>query len=109
MQGKLHQIISLTKECLENLGSEGTARKQSVKSKVQIIPAHSKSLRNHIVEIRDSGFFKQPKTAREIHEKLQTVYPCDLNRVEVALVRLGKQLRKTSKLQAGKRITAYVW
>lgn len=71
----------------------------------------SQSLGDHIVNLRGKKYFSQPKTAREVHTKLQSIYPCDLNRVEVALVRLSqkKQLRKTSKILNGKKILAYVW
>ncbi len=68
--------------------------------------------RNNLrITVRDQGIFKQPKTAKEAHAKLQLHYPCDLNRVEVALLRLQKrkQLRKASKGTGDKKQVAYVW
>jgi len=70
-----------------------------------------KSLSDHIIELRDSGFFSQPKTAEETHAKLTGKYHCDLNRVAVALLRLAERnkLRKASKTIEGKNYKAYVW
>ena len=70
-----------------------------------------KSLPTYILELRDNGFFSQPKTAEETHKKLQGKYHCELNRVEVALIRIAnkKQLRKASKIISGKKYKAYVW
>lgn len=64
-----------------------------------------------ILPLREQGFFKQPKTPEEVHKRLQSIYPCDLNRVEVALLRLHKkrQLRRISKVVKDKKIIAYVW
>lgn len=64
-----------------------------------------------ILQSRERGSFKQPKTPQEIHKKLQPIYSCDLNRVEVALLRLHekRQLRKASKVVGRKKVTAYVW
>jgi len=69
------------------------------------------SLPNLILKLRDDRFFSQPKSVSEVHKKLQPIYPCDFNRVEVALLRLYKkrQLRKTSKMVGSKKIIAYVW
>ena len=70
------------------------------------------SLSDHVIELRDGGFFSQEKTAEETHTKLRGKYPCELNRVEVALVRLAgkkpKQLRITSKVVGKKKYKAYV-
>jgi hypothetical protein len=69
------------------------------------------SLSDHIIELRDSGFFTQPKTAEETHAKLAGKYHCELNRVAVALLRLAerKQLRKASKIISEKKHKAFVW
>jgi len=84
--------------------STGKTKKPQVKGKKQ-------SLSVHIIELRDSGFFSQQKTAEETHAKLSTKYPCKLNRVEVALVRLSRkrELRKASKVIHEKEYQAYVW
>jgi hypothetical protein len=67
-------------------------------------------LPDHILALRDEGFFAQPKTFHEVHAKLEPTYPCDIDRVKVACLRLQKrkQLRKTSKLIGGKSQVAYV-
>lgn len=64
-----------------------------------------------ILKLRDSGFFNHPQSVSEVHKKLQPIYPCDFNRVEVALLRLHKkrQLRKTLKIIGDKKVIAYVW
>lgn len=65
----------------------------------------------HLLNLRDSAFFKEPRTVKETHAKIQSNYPCDLNRVAVALLRLQKrrQLRKTSKGVGDNKQVAYVW
>lgn len=69
------------------------------------------SLTTLILQLRGQGFFEQSKTVAEAYVKLQSVYPCDTNRVAVALVRLRKagELRKTSKLVHDKQLIAYAW
>lgn len=69
------------------------------------------TLSKHILALREKDFFKQPKISSEVHAKLEASYPCALNRVEVALVRLHKKrmLRKTSKPINKRRLSAYVW
>ena len=81
-----------------------TGKKPKVNSDVKTLP-------EHIIELRDDGFFSQPKTAEETHSKLSMKYSCKLNRVAVALVRLAgkRQLRKASKTVNGKEYQAYVW
>lgn len=71
----------------------------------------SGSLPNRILELRKADFFKQPETSQEVHAKLQPTYPCDLDRVNMALLRLFKKklLRITSKTIKGKKLKAYVW
>jgi hypothetical protein len=68
-------------------------------------------LPEHIVDIRDSGFFKEERTANEVHAALQEKYPCQIDRVQMALLRLQRRrlLRKTKKLVDGKEQVAYVW
>jgi hypothetical protein len=74
-------------------------------------PNRRKSLPDHILDLRESGFFTQPKTYNEVHTKLQSTYSCDLERVRVACLRLQKrkELRKTSKLLGANSQVAYVW
>ena len=79
--------------------------------KIQKSGKTKKSLSGYIKNLRDNGFFSQPKTAAETHTKLHGSYHCELNRVAVALMRLAdrKQLRKAAKSLAGKKYRAYVW
>lgn len=84
--------------------SVGKPKKQKTKMEKQ-------SLSDHIIELRDDGFFSQPKIAKEVHTKLTGKYNCELNRVEVALKKIAdrKELRRTSKIISDKKYKAYVW
>jgi uncharacterized protein (UPF0335 family) len=79
--------------------------------KCEVVTGSGMKLPKHILALREKDFFKQPKISSEVHAKLESNYPCDLNRVAVALVRLSKRrkIRKTSKIVNKKRLTAYVW
>ncbi len=81
-------------------------KQKEVKKKVT-----SKSLSDHIISLRERGVFKQPLIPQEVHKELEKIYPCDLSRVKVELIRLqGRgQLRKASKLIDKKKYIAYVW
>ena len=81
------------------------------KPKSAPVPKSKKSITDHILDVRAAGFFSQPKTADETHKKLQGKYPCELNRVAVALLRMAinKQLRKATKTVDNKKYKAYVW
>ena len=70
-----------------------------------------KSLPQHILSLRDSGFFAQPKVANDVHKRLMPAYHCEVDRVAMALYRLAsrKELRRASKVVGGKRLQAYVW
>ena len=67
-------------------------------------------LPDHILKLRDSGFFDSAKTSGEVHERLQSKYPCEADRVAMALLRLRRrrELRKSSKAIEGKKQLAYV-
>jgi len=69
------------------------------------------TLAEHILDLRNGGFFKQAKTVGEIYSKIQTIYNCERNRVAMALLRLlkRKELRKASKVVDGEKEIAYVW
>ena len=69
------------------------------------------TLVDYLIKLREEKFFFQPKTAIETHTKLKELYPCDLNRVAVALLRLAtkKELRITSKRIDAEEYKAYVW
>jgi hypothetical protein len=70
-----------------------------------------KSLTDHVIDLRNAHFFSTMRTVEETHKKLQGTYPCELNRVAVALLRLAsnKQLRKATKKDGTKEYKAYVW
>jgi len=70
-----------------------------------------KGLPGLILKLRAQGFFTEPRTALEVHEKLRSTYHCQRDRVAMALLRLQrrKQLRKASKVIGEKRQVAYVW
>src|SRR3989338_5841371 len=74
--------------------------KPTGKVKKTVVKNSKQSPSDHIIELRDDGFFSQPKTAEETHAKLTGKYHCELDRVAMALLRLAgrKQLRKASKL-----------
>ena len=71
----------------------------------------SKALPSHILKLRNGNFFKVPKTAGEVREKLKSIYPCEHDRVAMALLRLQRRklLRKSSKDIGGKKQIAYAW
>ena len=96
---------------LERLESAvfGSGSKRSTE-KTQKRPPRE-GLPGFILRLRDQGFFKQPKTAGKVHEKLRSNYHCELDRVAMALLRLQrrKELRKSSELVGQKKQVAYVW
>ncbi len=65
----------------------------------------------HILTLKDQDFFTEPRTAGEVKGKLKSKYPCEHDRVAMALLRLQRrrQLRKTSKMVDKKKQVAYVW
>jgi hypothetical protein len=71
----------------------------------------AKGLPNHILHLRENGFFREPRTPAEVHEKLQDTYNCLLDRVQMALLRLQRrrELRKAVKRTDEQEKTAYVW
>lgn len=77
----------------------------------KIIPKKKKILTDYILELRDKGFFNQPRIAKEVHEKITDIYYSEFSRVKVELFRLAKrrQLRAASKTVSGKKYKAYVW
>lgn len=103
----LRQIGQLVTECLEAAGDKAKLSQKHLAADVQA----KNTLPPRILELRDKSFFAQPKTARDVHAKLSASYPCELNRVEVALPRLAerKKLRKASKQVGRKKQAAYVW
>lgn len=72
---------------------------------------NNNSLAAQILVLRNEGLFSEPRVAAEVHGALQGRYHCDVNRVEVALLRMQrrKELRKASKVVGAKQKVAYVW
>jgi len=69
------------------------------------------SLTELVLQLRDNGFFKNPKSSKEVHAEVLKSYHCAPDRVTMALIRLHKkkELRNTTVQIDDKRITAYVW
>ena len=72
--------------------------------------ARGSKLPDHILSLRDTGFFDAPRTSVEVWDRLQSKYPCEPNRVAMALLRLQRRrkLRKASKSNEGRKQLAYV-
>jgi hypothetical protein len=87
------------------------ARKAKAERKGNSTSQSSAALPGYILALKDSAFFRQPKTAVEVQEKLQSKYHCDTNRVAMALLRLKnkRKLRKTTKTVGKRKQVAYVW
>jgi hypothetical protein len=90
---------------LESLIGKPTSSKKTSR------PGKRVTLPQHILRLRDSGFFEQPRTANEVHKKLLPTYHCELDRVVMALFRLAsrKKLRKATKTVNQRQYQAYVW
>jgi hypothetical protein len=69
------------------------------------------ALPDHILHLRNEGFFREPRTFSEVHEKLRATYTCLPDRVRIALLRLQRrrELRKAVKTVGDEERTAYVW
>jgi hypothetical protein len=89
-------------------GSGKIVSPKKIKADSDLNPA---GLPDHILDLRNEGFFQSARSGREVHEKLQAVYSCSADRVAMALLRLQrrKMLRKTSKVAGEKKQVAYVW
>ncbi|HTQ73223.1 MAG TPA: hypothetical protein VMI74_02975 [Burkholderiales bacterium] len=110
LRGVLQQIKALADAALQR--KPASRRQPAVPSSAK--PPKSRganTLTDHISRLREAGFFKQARTAKEVHAKLQAQYFCELNRVMMALLRLQrrKRLRKATKVEGKKKQTAYVW
>ena len=73
--------------------------------------AKSKTLPDVILDLKDSGFFKNPKTTKMVYKRLLSVYHTDLKKVDTALHRLRgrKELRIIKVVEGGRKVKAYVW
>ena len=106
----LRQIQVLVADCLQAAGEKSAATLSPRKTSSPEKPAKN-ALPERILELRDKGFFLQPKATREVQARLNPAYTCEVNRVDTALRRLmeRKKLRKASKVMDGKKQVAYVW
>jgi hypothetical protein len=86
------------------------AKETAAPSRVDV-PNQTKGLPGQIIALRDGGFFSEPRTPADVHEKLSVDYHCILNRVQMALLRLQRRrdLRKAVENIGGESISAYVW
>jgi len=82
-----------------------------VKTNVAKVVKDKKPLSDHVLALRSTGFFSSPRTAEETHKKLMRKYPCEPDRVSMALLRLADKrlLRKASKVIDRKKYKAYTW
>lgn len=104
----LEQIKAIVDAALS--GARSDVSRKTVRQATVVARTTKEGLPAQILALRDKGFFKQPKTAPEVHEALQSQYSCALNRVEVALMRIKKtELRKTTKLVGERKKKAYTW
>ncbi len=105
MDPEIKKILDDHENRLQRL--EGTSKPKSTPAKL----GEKKTLADVIITVRNGGFFSSPKTAEETHDKIQAGYPCEVNRVAVALIRLSsrKELRIASKTVNGKKLKAYAW
>jgi hypothetical protein len=103
IQGILSRLTRLEKAVFKSVPDKGSGDADKA--------SDSKALPAHILKLRDKDFFKGPKTAGEVREKLKSTYPCEHDRVAMALLRLQRRrlLRKSSKVIGDKKQLAYVW
>lgn len=106
----LRQMQALVSECLAAAGSPRTKARRTRKGD-SALEATTNALPSHIIKIRGQGYFREPRTAGEVKQKLAPTYRCETNRVAMALLRLNerKELRKASKVVGKKKQVAYVW
>jgi hypothetical protein len=107
----LIKIKALAEEALGSAGSERGQRAARASRASVATAAAPETLPEHILKLRDSGFFKEARIASDVHSKLQASYHCELNRVVTALGRLmnSRKLRKATKVVGKKKLVAYVW
>jgi hypothetical protein len=106
----LKQIEVLVADCLRAVAGNLPAS-QTQRPSLSVKRSNAVTLPDQILELRESAFFKESRTARETHQELQSIYPCEADRVVMALIRLNerKQLRRTSKIVGKREVVAYVW
>ncbi len=62
-----------------------------------------------ILQLRDKGFFRQPRTSREVQETLRPFYRFDRIGLALRTLQKKKQLRRASKKVGDRKQVAYVW
>jgi hypothetical protein len=62
-----------------------------------------------ILQLRNQGFFKRPRTSREVQAKLQPIYRFDSIDLALFILQKRKKLRRTSKKSGNRKQVAYVW
>lgn len=106
----LQQIKVLADESLQSVDSP-RARLETRKVPRTAKSRSANTLSAHILRLRKEAFFKQSRTGKDVHLKLQPYYSCELNRVAMALLRLQRRklLRKAVKIVGKRKQRAYVW
>ena len=87
---KLQDIQNLATEALCELG-DGVRKPRRAEHKVHNSASGPTSLPRHILKLRETGYFKQPKTVKEVHSKLKPTYDCEFDRVVMALLRVQRR------------------
>lgn len=105
----LSHIQALIEDCIRLVGK--TEKSQPRRTPAPVQEATKGGLPERILDLRERRFFSRPKTGKEVHARLNPAYPCEADRVFMALLRLSKKkkLRKASKVIDGKKQVAYVW
>jgi hypothetical protein len=95
---------------VELLKEEAPGKKGS-KIRIKETQREELTLPERILALRNNNFFRSPRTDADVHTEITKTYPCDLNRVSVALLRLSKkkELRRTTKVEENKEYIAYAW
>lgn len=69
------------------------------------------TIQGRITMLNEKGFFKSPKTARQVRNELRVLgYPYSLDRVSIGLIRLvrKRQLRRLMEKMEGTGVYVYV-
>ena len=103
----LRKIVALAEAALADAEGQTSVDRPQLSQKKKSSRAISTSFPDHLIRLRDEGYFSAPKTPKKAHSKISETYPCDLNRVVVALLRVKKR-RLLRRIGSDKRV-AYVW
>lgn len=96
-------------ETVERLEKSPTKVTHSTRSSARELQPGAETLPAKILSLQDIGFLNEARTPIEVHAELSKVYPCEINRVQMALLRLQRkrEVRRVSKDVDGKKTLAY--